>query len=243
VQFDHVSFSYDSGDAVLNDLTFTVPAGTVLGLLGRTGSGKTTIARLLCRLYDPAAGAVSVGGVDLRHLSREALRQHVALVTQDVQLFQASVRDNISFFDRSVDDERILEAFEQLGLAAWCRSLANGLDTMLGANGAGLSAGEGQLLALARVFLRNPSVVILDEASSRLDPVTERLLERAISALLANRTTIIIAHRLTTIARASDILILERGDIVEYGPRLDLLNNPSSRLAALFRLEAKEVLV
>lgn len=243
VTFDHVSFSYDSGDAVLHDLTFTVPAGKALGLLGRTGSGKTTIARLLCRLYDPTEGAICIGDVYLRDMSRESLRQRIALVTQDVQLFQASVRDNVTFFDRSIADERILAAFDQLGLAAWSQSLERGLDTLLGPNGSGLSAGEAQLLALARVLLRNPSVVILDEASSRLDPVTERLIERAIAALLRNRTAIIIAHRLTTITRADDILILEHGDIAEYGPRLDLLNNPSSRLAALFRLEAKEVLV
>ncbi|HEX2033593.1 MAG TPA: ABC transporter ATP-binding protein [Chloroflexota bacterium] len=222
-------------ETVLHDLSFQLAPGTVLGLLGRTGSGKTTISRLLFRLYDPVAGAIRLGGVDLRQARRDDVRRSIGLVTQDVQLFQASVRDNVTFFDHTVEDARILTAFEALGLGEWYRALPQGLDTMLGAGGAGVSAGEAQLLAFTRVFLKDPGLVILDEASSRLDPATERLIERAVERLLAGRTAIIIAHRLGTIQRADEIMILEQGRIVEYGPRAALAADPRSRLAALLR--------
>src|SRR5581483_5887822 len=164
------------------------------------------------------------------------------IVTQDVQLFQASVRDNLTLFDPSIPDARIIEVLDDLGMGEWLRSLPDGLDTELG-SGAGLSAGEAQLLAFARVFLRDPGLVILDEASSRLDPATERLIERAVDRLLADRTGIIIAHRLATVLRADDILILEDGRIREYGPRETLRHDPASRFAELLRTGMEEVLV
>jgi ABC-type multidrug transport system fused ATPase/permease subunit len=235
VAFDGVSFGYGDDEMVLEDLSFRLAPGTVLGLLGRTGSGKTTISRLLFRLYDPASGAIRLGGIDLRDAQRADIRGRVGMVTQDVQLFRATVRDNVTFFDRAVDDERILAALEDLGLADWYAGLPEGLDTVLGAGGAGVSAGEAQLLAFTRVFLKDPGLVILDEASSRLDPATERLIERAVERLLVGRTGIIIAHRLATILRADQVMILERGRIAEYGDRVALTNDPDSRLAALLR--------
>jgi ABC-type multidrug transport system fused ATPase/permease subunit len=164
------------------------------------------------------------------------------MVTQDVQLFRASVRDNVTFFDRGIDDDRITRAFADLGLADWCQNLPDGLATILGAGGSGVSAGEAQLLAFARVFLKEPGLVILDEASSRLDPATERLVDRAIDRLLRNRTGIIIAHRLATIQRADTIVILEDGHIVELGRRVDLAADPRSRLAGLLRTGLEQVL-
>jgi ATP-binding cassette subfamily B protein len=221
-----------------------VAPGQVLGLLGRTGSGKTTVARLLFRLYDPAAGAVRVGGVDLRQTSADGLRRRVGVVTQDVQLFHASVRDNVTFFDPTQPDRRVMAVLEELGLGPWLRALPEGLDTRLAPGGGGLSAGEAQLLAFARVFLRDPGVVILDEASSRLDPGTERLLERAIDRLLAGRTAIVIAHRLATVERADRIAILEDGRVAEEGERAVLARDPDSRFGRLLRagLGAEEVL-
>jgi ATP-binding cassette, subfamily B, bacterial len=223
-------------NAVLDGIDFRVAPGKVLGLLGRTGSGKTTLTRLLFRLYDPTKGTIRLGGVDIRELSLAELRSAVGIVTQDVQLFQASVRDNLTFFDSSIDDGQIWAALGELGLDNWVRSLPEGLDTKLLAGGAGLSAGEGQLLAFARVFLKNPGLVILDEASSRLDPATEQLIERAISRLLRDRTAVIIAHRLGTLQRADEILILEEGRIVEYGPRLALSADQGSRFAGLLQV-------
>ncbi len=270
VAFDGVSFEYDDendgrrttederpttsdGDAssfvlrpsssVLSDISFQLAPGAKLGLLGRTGSGTTTLTRLIFRLYDPIAGTIQLGGTDLRDVALANLRGRVGMVTQDVQLFQASIRDNLALFDQTIDDARIERALNELGLLEWLRALPDGLDTKLGAGGLGLSAGEAQLLAFARVFLRDPGLVILDEASSRLDPATERLLERAIDRLLAGRTAIIIAHRLGTVQRADEIMILDRGQVAEYGARERLAGDISSRFAQLLQTGLEEVLV
>ena len=214
----------------------------MLGLLGRTGSGKTTRTQLLFRLYDLSEGPSACAAPSCaRH--GWAICARVGIVTQDVQLFQASIRDNLTLFDRSIADERILAVLEQLELAGWVSSLKHGLDTELGPGGGGRSAGEAQLLAFARVFLQDPGLVILDEASSRLDPATERLIERAVDRLLAGRTGIIIAHRLATVQRADEIMILEHGQIIEHGPRELLANVPNSRFATLLRAGMEELLV
>jgi len=160
-----------------------------------------------------------------------------------VQLFQATVRDNLTFFDRTISDDRIQTVIDQLELSEWYASLTEGLDTKLETGGRGLSAGEAQLLAFTRVFLREPGLVILDEASSRLDPATEQLIERAVGKLLQDRTAIIIAHRLGTVQRADDIMILRDGQTVEYGNRVALAADPDSRFAHLLQTGMEEVLV
>lgn len=240
--FDRVSFSYPDGGPLLHQVAFDLPAGAVLGLLGRTGSGKTTLTRLLFRLYDPTEGAVRLGGVDLRAAQVEEVRRKVGIVTQDIQLFHAPVRDNLTFFDPSITDDRILAVLRDLGLWDWYQALPNGLDTPLASGGGGLSAGQAQLLAFARVFLKDPAVVVLDEASSRLDPATEQRLERAIDRLLQGRTVIIIAHRLATVQRADRILILQEGRVLEHGAREALARDPHSRFAELLRVGLEEVL-
>ncbi len=241
--FNDVTFSYNGNDAVLSGLSFHLKPGAVLGLLGRTGSGKTTLARLIFRLYDPKAGHIEVNGTDIREAQLEMLRRNVAIVTQDVQLFRASVRDNLTFFDRSISDEQILATLNELELADWLRSLPQGLDTELDMGSRSLSAGEAQLLAFTRVFLRDPGLVILDEASSRLDPATEQRLERAIDKLFRNRTAIIIAHRLGTLHRANQVMILESGRVSEYGDRKQLASDPNSRFYQLLQTGLEEVLV
>ncbi|MEO8286047.1 MAG: ABC transporter ATP-binding protein [Chloroflexota bacterium] len=243
VEFDDVSFGYGDEDMVLKELSFGVQPGRVLGLLGRTGSGKTTITRLLFRLYDPAEGIIRLGGQPIAAASLADLRSHIGMVTQDVQLFEATVRDNLTLFDHSIDDSRIREVLCDLGLNSWYESLPEGLDTDLGTTGGGLSAGQEQLLAFARVFLKDPGLVILDEASSRLDPATEQLIERAVDKLLEGRTGIIIAHRLPTVQRADEIVILEEGEILEAGQRSLLASTESSHFAHLLRTGLEEVLV
>ena len=240
VEFDHVDFAYDA-EPVLRDVSFRLEAGRVLGVVGRTGSGKTTMARLLFRLYDVGGGTVRVGGTDVRTLRLHDLQRRIGLVTQDVQLFSSTLRDNIRLFDPSVDDVRLHGVFTSLGLNPWLRELPEGLDTVLGPTGRGLSAGEAQLVALARVFLEDPGLVILDEASSRLDPHTEALLEDAVDRLLAGRTGIVIAHRLRTIERADDVLVLQRGSVVEHGRREDLVSDVGSRFAELLAAGLGEV--
>ena len=242
VDLDQIRFAYDEEELehVLDDVCVQVAPGATLGLLGRTGSGKTTITRLLLRLYDPQAGTVRVGGVDARELRLAELRHRVALVSQDVQLFEASVRDNVTFFDDGVPDHEVHAALADVDLDEWVASLPDGLDTTVGPTT--LSGGEAQLLALARVFLRDPGVVILDEATSRLDPATERRVERAIDRLFEGRTAIVIAHRLTTVLRADEILVLEDGRVVEHGDRVGLTEDPDSRFAGLLRAGMHEVL-
>ena len=238
IEFDHVSFAYEDR-GVLEEISFTLAPGRSLGLLGRTGGGKTTITRLIARLYDPDRGVVRVGGHDLRILRSESLRRSVGVVTQDVQLFEATVRDNLTFFAERPDED-ILDVLERVGLGPWIRQL--GLDTELGAGGQGLSAGEQQLLAFARVFLQDPGVVILDEPSSRLDPVTEMLLATATERLYAGRTVVIIAHRLETVRTADEIMVVDAGRIVEHGPRQTLASDPSTRYAALLAAGRGDIL-
>ncbi len=242
VEFDNVIFSYNDEEVVLQNVDFRLAPGKVLGLLGRTGSGKTTISRLLFRLYDPVYGSIRLGGTDLRDASLHQLRQRIGIVTQDVQLFRASVRDNLTFFDDSIPDERILEAIHDLGLGPWLAQLPEGLDTRIDSGGRGLSAGEAQLLAFTRVFLKDPGLVILDEASSRLDPVTEHRIERAIDKLLHQRSGIIVAHRLATVQRTDEIMVIDHGKIVEHDSRARLAADPDSRFAQLLRTGLEEAL-
>ncbi|MCC6454038.1 MAG: ABC transporter ATP-binding protein [Caldilineaceae bacterium] len=248
VEFRNVSFGYRADEPVLKDVSFLVEPGKVLGLLGRTGSGKTTLTRLLFRLYDPTAGAIYLAAQDseeplaLTELSMEGLRHGIGLVTQDVQLFRASVRDNLTLFDEKISDERIMQVIDELELSDWLDRLPQGLDTELASEGTNLSAGEAQLLAFTRIFLKDPGLVVLDEASSRLDPATEHLIERAVDRLLRNRTGIIIAHRLGTVERADAIVILEGGQLVEYGERVQLVADPASRFSGLLRTGLQDVL-
>jgi ABC-type multidrug transport system fused ATPase/permease subunit len=263
LEFNEVSFGYDDSiskngekqeaegkkEIILQDISFTLTPNKVLGLLGRTGSGKTTLTRLVFRFYDPDEGEIFIRlgdhdkATNIRNLPLKNLRQHVGMVTQDIQLFNASVRDNLTFFDKSVSDDEIEKVIIDLGLKQWLSSLPDGLDTVLESGAGGLSAGQAQLLAFTRIFLTNPGVVILDEASSRLDPVTEQRIEEAVDRLIKNRTAIIIAHRLDTVHKADEIMILDQGRIEEYGSREDLVNDPESRFANLLKTGLEDVLV
>lgn len=235
VDLEHVTFAYpgDEDDPVLHDVCISLAAGRSLGLVGRTGSGKSTIARLLLRLYEAGEGTVRVGGVDVAHVTDASLRARVRLVTQDVQLFAASLRDNLTLFEAGIPDARMEQVLGELGLGFWFASQPAGLDTILLPNGGGVSAGEAQLLAFARVFLAEPGLVILDEASSRLDPATEGLIDRAVDRLLSERTAVIIAHRLSSLERVDEIAVIDRGRIVEHGLRRELVADPTSRFGQL----------
>jgi ATP-binding cassette subfamily B protein len=247
VAFEHVSFAYRADAPVLQDVSLTLAPGEVLGLLGRTGSGKTTLSRLLFRLYDPTQGGITLDGLDIRGATLAELRGRIGLVTQEVQLFDASVRDNATLFDTAISDARIVEVLTDLGLGDWLARQRLGLDTVLVAGG-GLSAGEAQLLAFARVFLKDPGLIVLDEASSRLDPVSDRLIERALDKLLGGRagggkrTAIIIAHKLSTVARADRICILEHGRVLEAAEREALVADPNSAFSKLLAHGVEEAL-
>jgi len=231
VEFEDVSFAYD-GAAVLQGVSFTLPAGHVLGIVGRTGSGKTTIGRLAARMYDPSAGRVRLGGVDLRDTTSAWLRMRIGIVSQEVQLFPGSVRDNLTLFDRRISDGDVLDAIERFALAEWFSTLPDGLDTVLGGAGDRMSAGQSQLLAACRVYLHDPGLVILDEISSRLDSATEAQVDAALSRLLRDRTAIVIAHRPRTLERVDEVLVMDSGQIVEYGPRPMIDIDPAAYLPA-----------
>lgn len=241
VELRDVTFGYDSSPT-LRDLWFRLEPGQTLGLLGRTGSGKSTIARLLLRFYDPQEGTVLLGGTDIRMLKLNHLRRKVALVTQNIEILEGTVRENLTMFDERIPDSKIIDVLGDLGLGNWFKTLPQGLDTMLASGGGGLSAGEAQLLAFARVFLADPGLVILDEASSRLDPLTERHIEQAIDKLLVGRTCILIAHRLATVQRADHILLLEDGLVAERGKRKELAADPHSRYSRMLDAGLEEVL-
>ena len=239
VHFDGVGFAYaDDGRQVLHDVELHIPAGTVVGLVGATGSGKTTMARLALRLVDVTGGAVHLDGIDIRDVSPVSLRDRVGIVTQDVQLFDASVRDNLTMFGTiTATDGELTRVLHDVGLAGWIANLPGGLESILGPS-AGLSAGQAQLVGLARVFLRDPGLVVLDEASSRVDPATAELVERALDRLLHGRTVIVIAHRLRAVDRADQVVVLDHGRIVEQGAPDVLRADETSRFHHLSILES-----
>lgn len=233
--FEKLSFGYKEDNLVLQGINFNLQPGKKIGLVGKTGSGKTTIARLIFRLYEPNEGSITVNGFNVSEFPLEELRKNVAYVTQDVELFKASIKDNITFFNKEITNEEIIHVIYELGLKEWYDSLPNGLETVVYSDELGLSAGEEQLLALTRAFLKNPKIVILDEASSRLDPATERQVDQALEKLLLGRSAIIIAHRLPTLEKVDDIIILGKGEIIEAGSRAELVKNPQSLFSELLQ--------
>ncbi|CAN5741337.1 ABC transporter ATP-binding protein [soil metagenome] len=237
VEFDNVVFAYpdEPEQAVLDGVSLRLDPGTVLGIVGRTGSGKTSLGRLLLRFWDVTSGALRLGGVDLRQTTQAELRRRIGVVTQEVQILRASLRDNLTLLG-TVDaaDARLWQVLTDVGLRDWSQALPHGLETQLDGD-LQLSAGQAQLLAFARILLTDPGLVVLDEATSRLDPDTEELIGQATGRVIQGRTVVIIAHRLETLDRVDEVAVMSDGTIVEHGPRRDLLANPDSRYRALRR--------
>jgi ATP-binding cassette subfamily B protein len=235
VRFEDVRFSYKPGEEVLKGVSLHARPGQTLALVGATGSGKSTILNLLLRFYDVTSGRVLVDGLDVKSLDPVALRSNFGIVLQDTFLFSGTIAENVSFFDESMPRERIREACEEVGLGPLLSRIPEGLDAKLGERGIGLSVGEKQLVSFARALARDPRILILDEATSSVDPETEDLIERAVERLLAGRTSLVVAHRLSTIVRADQILVLSHGEIKETGTHAELLAKGGlySRLYAL----------
>ncbi len=233
VDVDGVSFRYRTGGAVLEDVTLHIPAGASVAIVGETGSGKTTLARLLCRLADPTEGVVRVGGLDLRTVAADSRRTAIRLVPQDGFLFDDTVYENVRLGRLGATREEVEAAFRALGLGAWLDDLPGGLDARVGERGGNLSVGERQLVALARAQMGDPGLLLLDEATSSIDPETERVLLDALDRLAEGRTVVSVAHRLSTAERADLVVVVDQGRIVEVGPH-EALVAAGGRYAALY---------
>ncbi len=234
VSFDDVTFGYVPGRIVLPGLDLTVPGSQTVALVGTTGAGKTTIAKLIARFYDPTSGSVRIDGVDLRDLAQSELRRHVVMVTQENFMFDGTVADNIRFGRPAATVEEVRAAARAVGAEGFIEALPDGYDTDVAKRGGRLSAGQRQLVAFARAFLADPAVLILDEATSSLDIPSERMVQRALKTVLADRTALVIAHRLSTVEIADRVLVLEHGRIVEDGPPAALIEG-TGHYAALHR--------
>ena len=233
-RFAGVTFAYPGGPPVLHDVTLDIPAKSRVAVVGETGSGKTTFAKLLTRLMDPTEGAVLLSGVDLRQVRFDSLRSRVVMVPQDGFLFDATVGENVRFARPDLTDERLTAAFAELGLSDWLDGLPSGLDTPVGERGEALSVGERQLVALARAYVADPDLLVLDEATSAVDPATEVRLQRTLDAVTRGRTTLAIAHRLSTAQAADEVIVVDRGRIVQRGPHEELVRDTDSVYALLY---------
>ena len=223
IRYDHVAFSYSPDKPLLTNIDFTVPAGKMYAIVGPSGSGKSTIVNLLPRLYDVNEGSVLIGRTDVRAFDLTYLRQNIGVVTQDSYLFNGTIRDNLLYAKEDATDEELMAAIETASLTEFIRNQPDGLDTVVGNRGLKLSGGEKQRLSIARIILKNPSILILDEATSALDSISENAIQDALEALMKGRTSIVIAHRLSTILKADRILVVANGTISEQGTHDELL--------------------
>jgi ATP-binding cassette subfamily B protein len=234
VRFDDVSFHYPGGPVVLADVDLAIAARTKVAVVGETGSGKTTFAKLLTRLMDPVGGGVLLSGTPLASVRFSSLRSRVVMVPQDGFLFDATVAENIRFAEPSLTDEQLDAAFAELGLADWLAGLPQGAETPVGERGEALSVGERQLVALVRAYVADPDLLVLDEATSAVDPATEVRLQRALDTVTRGRTTVAIAHRLSTAQAADEVIVVDAGRVVQRGPHAELVRQDGSIYARLY---------
>jgi ABC-type multidrug transport system fused ATPase/permease subunit len=239
VVFDHVSFTYATGDEVLHDVSFKVAAGEKVAIVGYTGAGKTTIISLLSRFYDVGSGRILIDGVDIREYRLNDLRRHIATVLQDVFLFSGSVAQNIHLGNRDIGEEKIREVARYINAERFIDRLPKKYEEEVGERGSSLSVGERQLLSFARALVYDPRILVLDEATSSVDTETEYLVQDALRKFMANRTSIVIAHRLSTIRYVDRIIVLHKGRVIEEGTHAELLEK-NGRYARLYELQFKD---
>jgi len=238
VRVEGVSFAYDGGENVLKDISLHIPAGEMVALVGPSGGGKTTLCHLIPRFYDVNSGKITIDGIDIRNVTLHSLRSHIGIVQQDVFLFAGSIRDNIAYGKGDATDEEIVEAAKRANIHDFILSLENGYDSYVGERGVMLSGGQKQRISIARVFLKNPPLLILDEATSALDNETELKIQESLEALSKGRTTLVIAHRLSTIKNADEIVVITSDGIIERGSHDELLEK-GGHYARLYRAQFK----
>ncbi|MGD9560109.1 MAG: ABC transporter ATP-binding protein, partial [Oscillospiraceae bacterium] len=241
IHFDDVSFTYGDKGAVLSHITLHVPAGKTLALVGPSGGGKTTLCHLIPRFYSPQHGTITLDGVDAQTFDYTELRRSIGIVQQDVFIFTGSIRENIAYGNLAADEEAIVQAAIQAGLHDFVMSLPNGYDTYIGERGAKLSGGQKQRIAIARVFLKDPPILILDEATSALDTITEQAIQQAFDALTQNRTTLVVAHRLSTVQNADEIVVLTDHGIAERGTHAQLMALQGGVYRSLYQTQFAEL--
>jgi ATP-binding cassette, subfamily B, multidrug efflux pump len=237
IAFKKVNFCYKKDELVLKNLSFEIEAGKMLALVGRTGAGKTSIVSVLNRFYEIDSGHITIDGININEISLQSLRKNIALVQQEVFLFSDSILNNITLFDATISKEKVIAAAKEIGVDEFINSLPGNYDFVVAERGVTLSSGQRQLIAFLRVYVRNPKILILDEATASIDTATEELLQLALEKLATNRTTIVIAHRLSTIVNADKILHLENGSVLESGTHNQLLKNKGS-YAEMFNFQS-----
>lgn len=225
IDFQSVDFAYDESVPVLSNLNLTMKAGQITALVGSSGAGKSTITNLLIRFYDPQQGTIKMDGLDIRDLSLKSIRSQMGIVSQDIILFNGSIRDNIVYGKLDATDDEITESAKATNAHDFIRAFPNGYHSQIGERGVKLSGGQKQRIAIARALLKNPQIIILDEATATLDTESEHLIQEALSRLLVNRTSIVIAHRLSTVQNADQIIVLEKGSVHEKGTHKQLLTS------------------
>ncbi|MBO7275537.1 MAG: ATP-binding cassette domain-containing protein, partial [Clostridia bacterium] len=223
IEFDNVSCSYDGSREVLKGVNISIDKGDTFAFVGPSGGGKTTMCHLIPHFYDIASGAIRIDGHDIRDIKLSSLRRNIGIVQQDIYLFNASVRDNILYGRLDATEEEVIEAAKRANIHDYIMSMENGYDTVIGERGVRLSGGQKQRLCIARVFLKNPPILILDEATSALDNATERLIQQSLDELCVGRTTLVVAHRLSTIKNANRIAVVSEGEIIEQGSHRELI--------------------
>ena len=242
IEFSNLDFSYEPSNQVFNNLNFTIKGSQFIGIVGQTGSGKTTLAKLLLRFYDPKSGIIKINNIDIKDMQLQELRKHIGFVSQDTFLFDGTIKENIAYYDEKASLDDIIEASKKSQAHEFIKDLPNGYDTIIGERGQKLSGGQKQRLSIARAILKNPDILIFDEATSAVDNETEQLIQQALNDISKNRTTIVIAHRLSTIRNADNIIVLSDSSIIEHGRHDELILNQKGYYASLWNIQTGQTL-
>ena len=242
IEFSNLDFFYEPSNQVFNNLNFTIKGSQFIGIVGQTGSGKTTLAKLLLRFYDPKSGIIKINNIDIKDMQLQELRKHIGFVSQDTFLFDGTIKENIAYYDENANLDDIIEASKKSQAHEFIKDLPNGYDTIIGERGQKLSGGQKQRLSIARAILKNPDILIFDEATSAVDNETEQLIQQALNDISKNRTTIVIAHRLSTIRNADNIIVLSDSSIIEHGRHDELILNQKGYYASLWNIQTGQTL-